>query len=67
MTRQKYEYNYKIQTAATLFCTVITPLLGVILVLLMNDKVLGRVLSFIIPYACLAVVLYYAITKKEKR
>ena len=33
----------------------------------MNDKVLGRVLSFIIPYACLAVVLYYAITKKGKK
>ena len=67
VTRQKYEYNYKIQTAATLFCTVITPLLGVVLVLLMNDKVLGRVISFIIPYACLAVVLYYAITKKGKK
>lgn len=67
VTRQKYEYNYKIQTAATLFCTVITPLLGVVLVLLMDNKVLGRVLSFIIPYACLAVVLYYTITKKGKK
>ena len=67
VTRKKYEYNYKIQTAATLFCTIITPLLGVALVLMMNDKVLGRVLSFIIPYACLAIVLYYTITKKGKK
>lgn len=67
VTRQKYEYNYKIQTVVTLFCTIITPLIGVILVLVMNEKVLGRVLSFIIPYACLAVVLYYTITKKGKK
>ena len=67
VTRQKYEYNYKIQTIATLFCTIITPILGVVLVLTMGNKVLGRVLSFIIPYACIAVILYYTITKKGKK
>lgn len=67
ITRQKYEYNYKVQTAATLFCTIFTPLIGVALVLVMNDKVLGRVLSFIIPYAFLSVVLYYTITKKGRK
>lgn len=67
VTRQKYEYNYKMQTIATLFCTIITPILGVVLVLTMGNKVLGRVLSFIIPYACIAVILYYTITKKGKK
>lgn len=67
VTRQKYDYNYRIQTIVTLFCTMISPVLGVILVLSMQDKVLGRVLSLVIPYAVIAIVLCCSVIRKGKK
>lgn len=65
-TRQKYEFNYVNQTIATVICVFVTPILGVILVLNMKDKVLGRILSFIIVYVILGAFLYISILKKSK-
>jgi len=67
VTRQKYDYNYRIQTIATLFCTIISAVLGVILVLSMQDKVLGRVLSLVVPYAVISVILCCSVIRKGKK
>lgn len=65
ITRQRYDFNYKIQTLVTVLCAIITPVLGIILVQNMNDKALARILSFVVVFLIVGGWLYVGILKKS--
>lgn len=62
-TKCLYEFNYKKNIMISGFNTISTASISVILVVLMNDKVLGRVLGSLIP--ALLIVIYFFFLKKE--
>lgn len=60
---ERYQYKYKWTVAISLGITVGASLLAVILVFLMNDKLLGRTMGFIIPTIVIGLIIsvYYII------
>ena len=64
--KQRYEYKYKSVVFVTVLLAVSNALLGVIAVLLTEEKGLARIFSCIIVQVCFGVVLYTINLKKGK-
>ena len=58
---ERYRFNYKWTVATSLLITVGSSILSVLLVIVMNNKLLGRTMGFILPTAVvgLAISIYY--------
>ena len=54
---ERYNYRYKLTVLSSLSVSVLTAILSVVLVLNMKDRLLGRVLGFIIPTIVVGVVI----------
>ena len=67
VTRQRYEYNYKLQTLFTVILAVTAPILGVIFVTQFDDKIIGRILSFIIAGAIVGLYSIVSILKCSRK
>ena len=64
---ERFRYRYKWNVATGMFVSIGTSVLSVLLVLLMKDKVLGRVIGFILPAVLLGGVLIIYMAKKGRR
>lgn len=65
--KQRYEYKYKALVTASLFISVLTPLLGVPAVLLSAEKGYAKILTSVFSQVLVAVILYILIFKNGKR
>ena len=66
-TRERYYYEYKITVATSLFIAVSTALLSVVLVILMENKLRGRILGSAIPTALIGLILYGVLVYRGKK
>lgn len=66
VARMRFDYEYNKLVPATLILAVAVPALGVPLVMLTSDKVLARILSFVIVEVVFAVVLGRFMLKRSK-
>ncbi len=64
-TRERYHYRYKTNVFVTLLYVIGTALLSVILVMLMQNKLTGRIIGTIIPVAIIGFVLAFLIFRKS--
>lgn len=67
MSRMKFDYEYRKLVPASLILSIAVPALGVVFVVMASDKVLARVLSFVLVEAAFAVVLGGFMLKRSKR
>ena len=65
--RERYYFEYKKTVATSLFIAIGTALISVLLVLLMQNKLAGRIVGSIIPTVILGAILYVYFIKKGKR
>lgn len=66
-SRMRFDYEYRKLVPASLILSVAVPVLGIIFVMMASDKVLARVLSFVLVEAAFAVVLGGFMLKRSKR
>lgn len=66
-TRERYYYKYKITVITSLIIAVSTAMLSVVLVLLMEDKLQGRILGGAIPTTLAGILLYGVLISKGRR
>ena len=67
VSRMKFDYEYRKLVPASLILSIAVPVLGVLFVVMASDKVLARVLSFVLVEAAFAVVLGGCMIKRGKR
>ena len=67
VSRMKFDYEYRKLVPASLILSIAVPVLGVLFVVMASDKVLARVLSFVLVEAAFAVVLGGCMIKRNKR
>ncbi len=65
-TRECYYFEYRRNVAASVVLSVSTAALSVILVIIMNNKLAGRVAGFVLPTVILGLVLYIYIIRKGR-
>ncbi len=65
--RERYLFEYKKTVALSLFLTISTSLLSVLLVYSFNDKVMGRILGIVFPTALLGMILYVFFFRKGRK
>ena len=56
--RQRFEYKYKRLVAVTIAKSVLNPLLGLFLVMIMQDRALGRVISIVVIEVAFCIVFF---------
>ena len=66
MCRQRYDFAYKRVVSGSLVLSIAAPVLGMIMVYLSQDKVLARVVSFVLVEAVLGVFALAACTHKSR-
>ncbi|WP_349671671.1 flippase [Lacrimispora sp.] len=64
---QRYSYNYRPLVGVTIIIAIISPLLGIILVLISSHKAEARILSFLIVQSCVGIICYIYIMVKGRR
>lgn len=64
--RTKFDFEYRKVLAASLFLAFATPALGVLFVLTMQDKVFGRIISFVLVEGIIAAILIVGVFVKGK-
>lgn len=64
---QRFDYKYKKLVIVTLFIAVASPVLGIIAVLICEDKASARVLSYVLVQVFVGAILYTHIFKKGKK
>ena len=64
---QRYSYNYRPLIGVTIIIAIISPLLGIILVLISAHKAEARILSFLIVQSCVGIICYIYIMVKGRR
>lgn len=62
-TKERYQYRYKSTVAITLLVVAGTALLSVVLVILMQNKLEGRIIGTVVPIIIIGLVLLYVIFK----
>ncbi|MFU0811283.1 MAG: Polysacc-synt-C domain-containing protein [Atopobium sp.] len=65
--RARYDFEYKKVVAAAVVLAVGVPALGIPFVVIAQDKVLARIVSFILVYLAMAIVLGGATLRRSKR
>ena len=65
--RERYLFEYKKTVAASLFIAIGTSLLSVLLVVLLPDRLFGRISGFVLPTIVLGFVFYIYFVVKGKR
>lgn len=63
-TRERYQYRYQSTVLITLLVIVGTALLSVFLVLLMENKLAGRIIGTVAPVVAIGLILLFVIFKK---
>lgn len=66
MCRQRYDFGYKRVVAGSLTLSIAAPVLGVVMVYLSRDKVLARVVSFVLAEAVLGIFAFVACTRRSR-
>ena len=66
-SRERYYFEYKITVLTSVGISVLTAVLSVILVLAMEDKLLGRVLGSALPTIIIGVFLYGVLLRRGKK
>ena len=67
VSRMKFDYEYRKLVPASLVLSIAVPALGILFVVMASDKVLARVLSFVLVEAAFAIVLGGCMLKRSKR
>lgn len=67
MARERFEYRYKQVVIISILIAFLNPLLGMVGVLLFEDKALGRILSIVLIDVLVGLVLYVVAVKNNKR
>lgn len=67
VSRMKFDYEYRKLVPASLVLSIAVPALGILFVVMASDKVLARVLSFVLVEAAFAMVLGGCMLKRSKR
>lgn len=65
--RERYLFEYKKTVAISLIVCIGTALLSVLLVVMMSDKLVGRIIGFIVPTVVVGFVLYCYLAKKGRK
>ena len=65
--RERYYFEYKVTVATSLFITITTALLSVLLVVNLEDKLSGRILGSVIPTIAVGVVLYVILMLRGRK
>ena len=65
--KERYDYKYRKLIAATLIIAVMSPALGIVTVLLTEQKSEARVLSYVFVQVCVGIVLYIHNLRKGKQ
>ena len=65
--RQRYEFKYKALTIVTLANTVLNPVLGVILVTTLEDKVYARLVSIVASNFLVFVIVFIALLRNSRK
>lgn len=66
-SRMRFDYEYRKLVPASLLLSVAVPALGVVFVVMASDKVLARILSFVLVEAAFAVVLSACMLRRGRR
>ncbi len=67
LIRQRFDFLYKAVTIATIIISLISPILGVVLVLYMRQKAVGRILAFMIPQCIAGIICFVVALCKNKK
>lgn len=67
VSRMRFDYEYRKLVPASLILSIAVPALGVLFVVMASDKVLARILSFVLVETAFAVVLGGFMLKRSKR
>ena len=67
VSRMRFDYEYRKLVPASLILSIAVPALGVLFVVMASDKVLARILSFVLVETAFAVVLGGCMLKRSKR
>lgn len=67
VSRMKFDYEYRKLVPASLVLSIAVSALGILFVVMASDKVLARVLSFVLVEAAFAIVLGGCMLKRSKR
>lgn len=65
--RERYYYEYKKTVITSVLLAGGTALISVLLVLIMNDKLTGRIIGSVIPIVIIGLIFYIYFIKKGKR
>lgn len=65
-TRERFEYRYKNTVTITLLVIVSTAILSVALVLLMENRLLGRIMGTVIPIIIIGIILFLIIFHRRR-
>lgn len=66
-SRMKFDFEYRKLVPASLLLSVLVPVLGIVFVVMASDKVLARVLSFVLVEAAFAIFLAAFMLRRSKR
>jgi len=64
--RQRYEFKYRALIIATLTTSVLNPVIGIILVMTLEDKVFARLLSIVVANFLFFIIVFIALLKNSK-
>ena len=67
ITKHRAFYKYKMFVALTGIMLVSSTLLSLVMVLLMQDKLAGRILGYYLPFIAISCVMYVVLAQKGKR
>lgn len=67
IVRRRFDFDYKKLTILTIIFSVMNPLLGIVLVLTMNDRLFARILSIVICSVLYGLICFFMISKESKK
>lgn len=67
MQRNRFEFKYRNVVSVTLILSIVSPIFGVIAVVIANDKAFARVFSYAIVQICIGLIFYILQASKGKR
>lgn len=66
-TRERYFFEYKKTVATSVFLSISTAIISVVLVINLNNKFFGRVIGSIVPTIVLGIIFYIYFIRKGKK
>lgn len=67
MIKQRVEYKYKMFSIMTLTVSIFTIFISIVLVIVMEDKLVGRIYGYTIPHAVVYVVMFLYIVNRGRK